>query len=124
MSLAGVGAIRIVHGFPTMCDVGVRYAHAWIEWRGWCIEPYGNLRQRKREYYSARRIDPEECRRYTLRQAGQKMIETGHYGYWHDDPAWLAHMRSEVVDAWPTLAAASDEDIAKHYDKLRREKQA
>ncbi len=80
-------SLRIVHGYPRNVVGGDFNGHAWLEWRGWAFDPTTNEKLRPQVYYSRYSIDPQHCRRYTVKEAAALLLETKHFGPWHDWPS-------------------------------------
>ena len=73
-------AFRLVHG--TLHIVGNPYAHAWVELPGrWVFDPADQLFYRYDAYYRIEEADAERV--YTLTEAGELALRTGHSGPWH-----------------------------------------
>jgi hypothetical protein len=84
----------LVHGF-VLGDSGElkdkRFGHAWLEGNEYVVDcgsrEKEHLLERRDVYYKFWRINPEECRRYTLQQAVQHIVATGWDSGWSDLPA-------------------------------------
>ena len=84
----------LVHGFPVgRAGVvqGRKFGHAWLEGNGYVVdcgthEKKLSLVSRER-YYRLGCIDPAECRRYTIEQAAQHVLDTGTDGLWSEPPS-------------------------------------
>lgn len=90
-----VGDVAIVHGIAVGTGgeiLGRRYAHAWveIEFDGAVLvidHSFPNHPVSREAYYKVGKINPDECRRYTIRQATKHAKRTGHTGPWVPAPA-------------------------------------
>jgi hypothetical protein len=62
--------------------LGVKYTHAWIEFNGLVIDKSnGNdVTMTKEIYYKIGNVS--DIKRYSFKEARDKMIETGHFGNW------------------------------------------
>jgi hypothetical protein len=81
----------LVHGF-IKGDYGklqgVKFGHAWIEGNGMVMD-CGSAEKchclvTRDQYYDHWQIDPNECNRYTIQQATQRIIATGSDSEWND----------------------------------------
>lgn len=88
--------VTLVHGIVSgQGDLeGLRYTHAWIEGVTpdgipMAVDTSNGLRVVIPQglYYLIGRIQADECKRYTPRQAQDRMLEYAHYGPWDGAPA-------------------------------------
>ena len=87
----------LVHG-PYLGTISI--GHAWLETAdGTVIDPSRNRRRPLREsrgtYYARLRIDPARTRRYSRIEAARLMMETRHYGPWHEP--WIGVATSSAA---------------------------
>ena len=72
--------IKVVHGYPLNTD-GEVMGHAWVEWKGFCYDPYLDIQVPRDMYYTRGHIDPSECRHYPLTEA-RKLLKKEGWGPW------------------------------------------
>lgn len=73
----------LVHGIPTLqVPPYKRYGHAWVEKDGIVKDLKTNTDIPVPFYYAFGRIDPEECKRYTLSDLRRMVTKHEHWGPW------------------------------------------
>jgi hypothetical protein len=127
-ALARSRRLRIVHGIalmpPHQENAGQPFAHAWAEEHGYCLT-IGVLegervivRQPRDAFYERLRV--QSSTPYTVHQAWQANLRTGHYGPWMEaylpyvnnpqptTPSWRGPFRAKRVRrlAWHVVDAA------------------
>jgi hypothetical protein len=83
----------LVHGFIVGRSGELqdqKFGHAWLEGNEWVMDcgSAEKLHQvvRRQEYYDFWRINPSECRHYTLHEANERIFLTGSISGWHPAP--------------------------------------
>lgn len=72
----------LIHGIPTLTKhPHKRYAHAWVEKNG-IVRDLKNADLPAVFYYIFGRIDPKECKRYTLDDLRRMVTKYKHWGPW------------------------------------------
>jgi hypothetical protein len=83
----------LVHGFIVGRSgelKGVKFGHAWLEGNGYVVD-CGSMRKehnavRRERYYDFWQVKDEECQRYTVQQATERILATGSITGWHPAP--------------------------------------
>jgi hypothetical protein len=89
ISLSSNGSAVLVHGVPLGTGgeaLGVRFAHAWVEYAGLCFD-FSNGREivaSRDLYYRSGQIEMERCKRYALHEVFAHLVKYGHYGPWEE----------------------------------------
>jgi len=85
--------VVLVHGFIVgrSGDLeNVKFGHAWLEGNG-CVLDCGSEEKLyqvvpREVYYDFWRINPADCRYYTIEEARDQMLKTGTVTGWHKPP--------------------------------------
>jgi hypothetical protein len=84
----------LVHGF-VLGESGDlkdrKFGHAWLEGNGFVVDCGSAQKEHslvpREQYYQFWRINPAECRHYTIQQATEHLVQTGSISGWHAAPA-------------------------------------